>query len=333
MARYLLRRLILTIPVVVGVSIAVFVIMRLVPGDPVTIMFGDAASVGQSASSEELERLRDQLGLNDSLPVQYFKWVQRVGVGDLGDSLIDGRPVSTAILQRLPATIQLSVGALVLALAISLPIGIGAAVRRGGALDKLATTLASLSVSVPSFWLALIMIIVFSVSLGWLPTGMLPETGLFQSILQIFQGNFEPIRSWFSHSVMPVSALAFSMFAPLIQITKFSMLEVLNADYVRTAKAKGLAPRAVLVDHAFRTALIPVLTIIGLQFAYLLSGTVLIETIFRWPGIGTLGYNAMRRQDYPTVQGVILVVGVMFALVNLLVDALYVLLDPRVEHE
>lgn len=333
MARYMLRRLILTIPVVVGVSIAVFVIMRMVPGDPVTIMFGDATSIGSAASEEELERLREQLGLNDSVPVQYLKWVQRIAVGDLGNSLIDGRSVAGSILQRLPATLQLSFGALGLAIAVSIPLGIIAAVRRGGLFDKVATTIASLSVSVPAFWLALIMIIVFSVYLDLLPTGSLPDLGLFQSIIQVFKGNIDPIADWFSHSLMPVTALAFSMLAPLIQITKFSMLEVLNADYVRTAKAKGLSPRAVLTDHAFRTALIPVLTIIGLQFAYLLSGTVLIETIFRWPGIGTLGYNAMRRQDYPTIQGVILIVGLLFALVNLTVDALYAVLDPRVENE
>jgi len=332
MARYLLRRLVLTIPVVLGVSIAVFVIMRMIPGDPVTIMFGDVTSVGQAASADELERLRDQLGLNDPLPVQYVKWMQRVAAGDLGNSLIEGTPVSNAILTRLPATLQLSVGALVLALAVSLPIGIAAAVRRGSVVDKLAVGISSLSVSVPSFWLALIMIIVFSVYLGWFPTGTLPEEGLFSSVISLFKGDEQPFVDWFNHAVMPMTALAFSMLAPLIQITRFSLLEVLDADYVRTAKAKGLAPRTVLTRHALRTALIPVLTVIGLQFAYLLSGTVLIETIFRWPGIGTLGYNAMRRQDYPTVQGVILVVGIMFALVNLLVDAIYAVLDPRIEN-
>lgn len=333
MSRYLLRRLMLTIPVVLGVSIAVFVIMRMVPGDPVMIMFGDATSVGQAASAEEIEKLRDQLGLNDPLPVQYLKWMQRVVTGDLGKSLIDGREVTSSIFQRLPVTLQLAVGALTLALVISIPLGVGGAVRRGSALDKFAVSLASLSVSIPAFWLALILIIIFSVRLGWLPTGTLPQQGLFESVVSVFKGDLSLLWTWLKHAILPVTALAFSLVAPLIQITRFSMLEVLDADYVRTAKAKGLAPRTVLVRHALRTAIMPILTVVGLQFAYLLSGTVLIETIFRWPGIGTLGYNAMRRQDYPTVQGVILVVGVMFALVNLLIDAMYALIDPRVENE
>lgn len=320
------------VPVVLGITIIVFIMMRMIPGDPVVIMFGDQTSVGRGGSEAELERIREQLGLNDPLPVQYLRWIQRLGTGDLGNSLIEGTPVLERVLSRLPATLQLSIGAIVLALLISVPLGVAAAVQRGGPLDRVSLIVASLSVSVPSFWIALIMIIFFSVNLGWLPTGTRPDTGMARSVVDLATGDWRPAWDWVRHSAMPVSALAFSLLAPLVRITRFSLLEVLDADYVRTARAKGLSEQAVLVHHALRTALIPVLTVVGLQFAYLLSGTVLIETIFRWPGIGGLGYTAMRRQDYPTVQGVILVVAIMFSLVNLLIDMIYVYIDPRIRY-
>lgn len=320
-------------PVVLGITIIVFVIMRLVPGDPVRIMFGDQTSAGQTGSAAEIEKLRNQLGLNDPIPIQYLRWFQRVITGDLGKSLIEGTPVTDAIRTRLPITFQLAFGAMVVALAIALPLGAAAAVRQGSIIDQISLLLSSLSVSIPSFWLALIMIIVFSVKFGWLPTGTIPNEGVIDSTRALFSGNPDPAWDWLKHAIMPVCALAFGLLAPLVRITRFSLLEVLEADYIRTARAKGLAPRAVLTRHAARTALIPVLTVIGLQFANLLSGAVLIETIFRWPGIGTLGYSAMRRQDYPTVQGVILIVGILFSLVNLIIDIVYAYIDPRIRHE
>jgi peptide/nickel transport system permease protein len=331
--RFLAKRILLTIPVVLGITIIVFVIMRLVPGDPVAIMFGDQTSAGQVGSAEELERLRDQLGLNDPIPIQYLRWLQRVITGDLGKSLIEGTPVIDGIRTRLPITLQLATGAMIVALVVALPLGAAAAVRQGSVIDQLSLLVSSLSVSIPSFWLALIMIIVFSVKFGWLPTGTIPDEGVVESTRALVTGNPDLAWEWLKHAIMPMCALAFGLLAPLVRITRFSLLEVLEADYIRTARAKGLAPRAVLTRHAARTALIPVLTVIGLQFANLLSGAILIETIFRWPGVGTLGYNAMRRQDYPTVQGVILIVGVMFSIVNLLIDIIYAYIDPRIRHE
>ena len=333
MLRYVIKRLLMMIPVILGISIIVFVVMRMIPGDPAVIMFGDETSVGQGGSEAELERIRDNLGLNDPLPVQYLRWIQQLAQGDFGNSLIDGTPVIDGILQRMPATMQLALASVLLALLIAVPLGVASAVHQGRFIDRVGLVVASLSVSVPSFWIALMLIVLFSVTLGWLPTGGRPETGLLRSCLVLFSGDWRPAWEWVLHSAMPVSALAFSIVAPLVRITRYSLLEVLRADYIRTARAKGLSERSVLARHAMRAALIPIVTVIGLQFAYLLSGTVLIETIFRWPGIGRLGYVSIRRQDYPTVQGVILIVAFLFSIVNLLIDILYSYLDPRIRYD
>ncbi len=333
MFRYVIRRLLMIVPVVIGISIVVFVMMHMIPGDPVLIMFGDQTSVGRGAAAEEMDRLREQLGLNDPLPVQYVRWLERIGSGDFGNSLIEGTPVLDAIVFRLPATLQLAAAAVVLALLVSLPLGVLAAVFRDSLIDRFSLVVASLSVSVPSFWIALMMIMVFSVQLGWLPTGNRADVGLAESTLRIFTADLRPAWEWWSHAIMPVSALAFSLLAPLVRITRYSLLEVLGTDYIRTARAKGLSEQTVLLRHALRTSMIPVVTVLGLQFAYLLSGTVLIETIFRWPGIGRLGYESIRRQDYPMIQGVILIVAVMYSLVNLLIDLAYAYMDPRIQYD
>ena len=320
------------IPVLLGVTLIVFVIMHTIPGDPVLIMFGDQTSVGQASSAEEIERLRDIYGLNDPLPIQYMNWLGRMMMGDFGQSLITRTPVSDQILVRIPATLQLAFGALVLGLIISIPLGVAAAVYRDRLIDRISLVVASFSISVPNFWIALMMIVLFSVVLGWLPTSGRPDIPLSESFLRLFTGNVQPLWEWFRHGIMPVTALSLTIIAPLVRITRYSMLEILSADYIRTARAKGLGGRAILQRHALRNAMIPIVTMIGLQMAFLLSGSVLIETIFRWPGLGRLAYEAIRRQDYPTVQATILVVAVMFSFLNLFVDLLYAYIDPRIRY-
>lgn len=321
------------IPVLIGVTLIVFTMIRLIPGDPVQVMYGDQTSIGQTPTEEELDRIRDIYGLNDPLPVQYIKWVGRIVTGDFGNSLITRTPVLDSIVGRIPATLQLAFGALALGLIVSIPLGVAAAVYRNGLIDRLSLIVSSLSLSVPNFWIALMAIVVFSVYLGWLPTGGRPEAGFWDSVSSILRGDLDGASTWFRYSILPMSMLAISMIAPVVRVTRFSMLEVLNADYIRTARAKGLSERPVVFRHALRNALIPVITIIGLQFAFLLSGAVLIETIFRWPGLGLLAYEAIRRQDYPVVQGTLVIVAVMFSLVNLLIDVLYSYVDPRIRYE
>lgn len=333
MLRYVARRLIMMIPVLIGVTLIVFTMIRLIPGDPVQVMYGDQTSIGQTPTEEELDRIRDIYGLNDPLPVQYVTWVGRIVTGDFGNSLITRTPVLDSIIGRVPATLQLAFGALALGLIVSIPLGVAAAVYRNGVIDRLSLIVSSLSLSVPNFWIALMAIVVFSVYLGWLPTGGRPEAGFWDSVSRIFSADFDGATTWFRYSILPMSMLAISMIAPVVRVTRFSMLEVLNADYIRTARAKGLSERPVVFRHALRNALIPVITIIGLQFAFLLSGAVLIETIFRWPGMGLLAYEAIRRQDYPVVQGTLVIVAVMFSLVNLLIDVLYSYVDPRIRYE
>jgi len=321
------------IPVLIGVTLIVFTMIRMIPGDPVQIMYGDQTSVGRTPSEEELDRIREIYGLNDPLPIQYIKWVGRILSGDFGNSLITRTPVIDSIVSRIPATLQLAFGALVLGLIVAIPLGVAAAVYRNRFIDRLSLVISSLSLSVPNFWIALMAIVFFSVYLGWLPTGGRPQVGFWESISRTVTG--APgggVWLWLQYSILPVSILSISLIAPVLRITRFSMLEVLTADYIRTARAKGLGARTVVFRHALRNALIPVTTIVGLQFAFLLSGAVLIETIFRWPGLGLLAYEAIRRQDYPVVQGTLVIVAVMFCLVNLLIDLLYSYIDPRIRY-
>lgn len=321
------------VPVLVGVTLIVFILMNSIPGDPVLVMYGDPTSVGDTATPEELDRIREIYGLNDPLPMQYINWVGRILVGDFGQSIVTRTPVRDSILGRIPATLQLSAGALLVGLIVAIPLGIGAAVSKNGILDRVSLAVSSLTISVPNFWIALILIVLFSVYLGWLPTGGRPETGLTRSFVLLLQGEWQLVWAWIRHSIMPVVSLSTTIIPPVIRITRYSMLEVLNSDYIRTARAKGLREYLVVYRHALRNALIPVTTIVGLQIAFLLSGAVLIETIFRWPGLGQLAYQSIQRQDYPVVQGTILVVAVIFATLNLSIDVLYAFIDPRIRYE
>jgi peptide/nickel transport system permease protein len=303
--KYLLRRIIFLIPVLLGVSVIVFSIMFLTPGDPAMLM------LGENAPAEELELLRERLGLNQPPHVQYGLWLSRVVRLDFGRSIRSGRPVTDEVRARLPATVELAVLATLLAVAIGLPLGVLSATRPNTPVDHFATVAAFTGLAMPVFWQGLIMILLFAVVLEWLP----PSGRL---------------GGW-QYYVLPTITLGTSAIAAITRMTRATMLETLTQDYVRTARSKGALPRSITYRHALRNALIPVVTVIGLQFGSLLSGAVLTETIFAWPGIGRLAVDAIRARDFPTVQGVVLTFALLYAVVNLLTDLLYAYLDPRLK--
>jgi peptide/nickel transport system permease protein/oligopeptide transport system permease protein len=307
MLRYIAKRLLASIPVLFGVLVAVFFLLRVLPGDPTQVM---AAEFG--ASAEDLARMRAALGIDDPLLVQFKTFVVNVAQGDLGRSLFTQRPVTTQILGQLPSTIQLAVASLAIAILIGVPIGVIAAVRANSWVDAGSMVVALIGVSMPSFWLGLILIYIFSFRLGWLPSAGV--------------GGLREL-------IMPAFALGFSSSAIIARLTRSSMLEILRQEYVTTARAKGLTPRVVIVRHALRNAIIPLVTITGLQFAGLLGGAVIIETVFARKGLGSLTVQAILQKDYPLVQGTILVVALVYILVNLIVDVSYAFLDPRIRYE
>jgi peptide/nickel transport system permease protein len=307
-----LRRLALSIPILLLVSVMVFSLIHLIPGDPVTVM------LGQEATPEVKQALRHELGLDRPLVIQYFVWLGRVVRGDLGRSLVDRTSVLDQIRLRLPATIELAIGAFLIALLIAIPAGVLSATRRGSAVDHASTVLALGGLSLPSFWLAMLLIIVFAVKLQWLPaSGYVPF--------------FENPRANLTAMILPMFATGIRESAFLMRMLRSSMLEVLHADYVRTARAKGLRERAVVLRHALRNGLVPVVTSSGLIIAGLLGGLVITESIFSIPGFGRLIVDAIFQRDFITVQGAILVSAVLVVLVNLVVDLLLVLIDPRIK--
>jgi ABC-type dipeptide/oligopeptide/nickel transport system permease component len=303
--RYILKRLLLAVPVLFGVSVVVFVAIRRIPGDPAQIM------AGQAATQEVVEEIRRSLGLDQPLPVQYLYFLRNLLRGDLGRSLFNGAPVVEELAQRFPRTVRLAFASLLVATFIGVPAGIAAATHRLSWVDTLVMVLALAGVSVPVFWLGLNLILVFSVRLGWLPAFGY-ETG--------------------RHLILPSVTLGVASAAVIARMTRSSMLEVLGQDYVRTARAKGLPERSVVYRHALRNALIPVVTILGLQLGTLLSGAVLTETVFAWPGIGRLLVEAVLARDYPVVQGTILLIATTFVVLNVAVDILYAFLDPRIRY-
>jgi len=305
MKAYLLRRFLLLVPTLIGVTLATFLMLHLTPGDPVTIM------LGEFASSSEVARLRGELGLDRPLPVQYLKFVGRVLHGDLGTSIRSQRPIAEEIRDRLPPTMRLAVTAEVLAVALGVVAGVVGATTRHPSVDSGVMAITLLGLSMPTFWSGLLLIMLFSLTLGWLP--------IIES---------EGARAL----ILPSIALAAPATAVLARVTRASMLEVLGQDFVRTARAKGLAGRLVVYRHALRNALIPVVTIAGLQFAGLVAGTVIVESVFARPGLGRLAINAILSRDFPLAQGIVLVVGTMYVFVNMAVDVLYALIDPRIRY-
>lgn len=306
MRSYILRRLGLLVPVVFGVVTVVFLIVHMIPGDPVEIMLGEEAQV------VDKEALRHELGLDEPLHIQYVSYLGRLARGDLGYSIHSKRPVLESITKRLPATAELALAAMVVALALAIPLGILAAYRKDSAVDHGSMIFALLGISMPNFWLGPLLIILFSLKLGWLPVSG---------------------RGSLLHLVLPAITLGTAMAAILTRMTRASMLDVIHSDYVKTARAKGVREAKVVLKHAFRNALIPVVTIVGLQIGGLLAGSIITETIFAWPGIGRLTIQAINARDYPLVQGCVLVIALGYVLVNLATDLLYGFIDPRIRYE
>lgn len=309
--RYVAIRLLQTVPVLFGVSVVVFYIIHSAPGDPIVNM------LGIEATEENVAALREAHGLNEPLYVQYVHWFSGVIQGDLGQSITRERSVAALIVSRLPATLFLAVASMVIATVIAIPAGILSAVRKGSKSDYSVTVGALTGLSIPNFWLGLILILVFARTYSVLPPGNYVDP------LQ------DPVNG-IKHVILPALTVGTAFAALLARQTRSSMLDNLNQEYVKMAKSKGLSSRKVFTRHALKQALLPVITVGGLQFGYLLSATVVVEQVFAWPGMGRLIWAAVRQQDYPTVQGTVLVVATLFVLVNLIVDLAYSYLDPRV---
>ncbi|HLE45014.1 MAG TPA: ABC transporter permease [Methylomirabilota bacterium] len=313
MLPYVIRRLVQAVPVMLFASVVVFLMIYLVPGDPVL------AVLGGEARPEQVEAMRKEMGLDRPLVVQYGRWLGRVVRGDLGVSFINSYPVWSLIGLKLPATLALSVGALTVTLVISLPLGILAAVRQGSWVDRLAVGFTALGLSVPTFWLGVLLVLLFSLRLQWLPaSGYVP---LFT----------RPALS-LQHLLMPSFTLGIAIAAILTRFVRTAMLEVIRQDYVRTARAKGLPEGRVVIRHALKNAFIPVLTVIALQVGNLLGGAVITESIFDYPGVGQLILYAVTTKDYTVVQGTLLLLVFAFVFINLLTDVAYAILDPRVRY-
>ena len=314
MGRYLVYRLLSAIPVLLIVSLLSFLIIFLVPGDPASEI------AGPGASADEVSRIRQSLGLDQHVGIRMLAWYQRLLQGDLGQSILLNRGVTTAILERAPVTLSLAGLALVLSLGLALVLGVVAAVRQNTWVDQSAMTTALLGLSLPDFWVGLVMIYLFAVLLGWFPTG---------GYVEMSKG----VGPWLRSLIMPATALGLAQLGLLARITRATMLEVLRQDYVRTARAKGAPERNVIGRHALANTLIPGVTVIGIIVGILLGGAVVVESVFALPGVGRLIIGAILRRDYPVIQGGLLLTASIYVFVNILVDILYAWLDPRVRYE
>ncbi|MCQ4922712.1 nickel ABC transporter permease [Tissierella carlieri] len=306
MHKYIIRRLLLLIPVMLGVTFLVFTIMYFTPGDPAKLI------LGESAQPEQVEALREEMGLNDSFIVQYFRFITKALTGDFGRSYSTKKPVFDEVFARFPATLKLTVAAMIIAVIIGIPVGIISATKQYSALDSISMIGALIGVSMPVFWLGLMLILVFSVKLR-----VLPSSG----------------SDTLLHLILPAFSLGVGSAAIITRMTRSSMLEVIRQDYIRTARSKGVAEKKVINKHALKNALIPVVTVIGLQFGGLLGGAVLTESVFSWPGLGRLMVDAIKQKDSPTVLASVVFISVTFSVVNLLVDMLYAFIDPRIKSQ
>lgn len=336
MALYIARRLLNLVPVLLGITLLVFVLLHLIPGDPALVI------LGERATPEQVEALREQLGLNRPLLLQYFSFLGDIFRLDLGKSIISGVPIAQEIQTRWPATFELSLVAMLIALILGIPVGVLAAVRKNSPWDNLTMSGSLLGVSLPVYWLGLLLIYLFAVNLHWLPpSGRIsidaglnfrPITG-FYLIDTLLRLDIKAFQDVVAHLILPALTLATIPLAILARITRSGMLEVLSQDYIRTARAKGVLERWVIFRHALKNAMLPIVTIIGLQFGKLLGGAILTETIFSWPGIGSWVYEGILARDYPVVQGGVIFVAMAFVMINLLVDVCYGLLDPRIQYK
>jgi peptide/nickel transport system permease protein len=310
---YIIRRLLLLIPVLLIVGVVVFTLMHLIPGDPAAVM------LGREATLEQKEALRERLGLNEPIPVQFVAWFGNALRLDFGESLFIGKPVTQALLDRVQPTGLLTLYALTLSIVIAIPAGVIAAVRANSFVDRLLMIVSIGGAAIPSFFLGILLILFFAVVLGWLPSGGYVDIG------------DDPMQH-FKYMLLPAIALGFSAAGLLARLVRSTMLDVLNEEYVRTAYAKGLPERHVVLRHALRNALIPVMTVIGISLASMLGGAVVIETVFNIPGMGRLLVQSVTRRDFPVVQGAVMTVAAVEVLVMLLIDVLYVYVDPRVRY-
>jgi len=354
--RYIIRRALLLIPVLLGVSIVTFGMLRLIPGDPAQVM------MGEHATQEALAGFRERMGLDQPIPAQYLRYMRRLIKLDLGRSIMTNRPVIQEIAQRFPATFELTLGAMSFAILFGVVLGIAAAYRHNSFVDLASMLVALIGVSMPIFWLGLMLAYLFGFKLQWLPPsgrltvgielvpllqawglgakmsegstlrGLLDFLSGFYFLDALLTGNWKALGDVVSHLILPSVALGSIPMAIIARMTRSSLLDVLGEDYVRTARAKGLPERMVLFAHALRNALLPIVTVIGLQLGFLLGGAILTETIFSWPGLGRLVVNRILARDYPAVQGSIIVIAFAFVAVNLIVDVSYAYLDPRIHY-
>lgn len=333
MLKYILKRLLLLIPVLVGVSILVFLVMHVFTADPA------ANILGQHATQEQMARLREQLGFNKPLYAQYWDFLKGALTGNFGDSLITKTSVWSEVMARFPATVELALFSIVLASVFGILMGVISAVKQNTVVDYATMVTALAGVSMPIFWLGLLLILLFSVTLHWLPVsgridiGMEPAkvTGLY-ILDSIITGNMPALKSSITHIILPGVALASYSTAIIARMTRSTMLEIVKQDYIRTARSKGLFENTVILSHALKNAMIPIITVIGLQLGSLLGGAVLTETVFSWPGVGKYVVDAILKSDYPVVQGSVLILAAVFVMVNLIVDLIYAVLDPRIKY-
>jgi len=330
---YIIRRILGLFPVLFGVTVIVFLLIRLIPGDPAITMLGDRASV------EDIERVRELLGLNDPLHIQFLRYMGRLLQGDLGQSIINRTDITFELAYRLPATIEMITGAMIIGVLVGVSVGVVSAVRRNSWFDIVGMIGALLGVSMPIFWLALILIYALSVDAKILPPSgridaqiYVPRQTGFILLDTLLIGDLSAFFNALWHMILPSFVLSTVIMPGLARITRASMLEVLRQDYVRTARAKGLAEKVVVVGHALKNALLPVVTVIGGWLAGLLGGAILTETVFSWPGMGLWAYRGIQGRDYPVVQGSVLVSATIYVFVNLAVDILYAYIDPRIHY-
>lgn len=307
MFRFILRRLLYLIPVWIGISLVAFVLANLTPGDPARLAL--QRELGRQPTAGETQAAREQMGLDDPAPVRYLRWVGDAVTGDLGTSYRTGNPVLESLVDRFPSTLQISGLGLILAVTLAIPLGVLSAVYNRGPIDHGSRLLALLGASMPSYWVAYLLILLLAVRLEWLPVAG---------------------SSTWQHAIMPALTLGIGGSASLMRLTRAEMLETLGHDYVRTARSKGLRQRTILLRHALRNVLIPITTVLGMRFAGMLGGAVIVETIFSWPGIGKLIVDAIFDRDYPTIQGFVIFMGTVFLVINLIVDIGYGLIDPRI---
>lgn len=328
-----LERILATIPIMFGVAIVVFMFIRLTPGDPVDIMLGDSGTV----TTGEMEQLRSEFHLDEPLHIQLWLFLKDAVRGDLGYSYVLKLPITTLIAERLPATIELALGALFFSLIIAIPVGILSAVRQNSLIDRLSMGISFLGISMPGFWLGIILILFFSVRLGWLPVqgridfdAQLQEVTGFYVLDSIITRNKEALVSSLKHLVLPSITLGAAVTAIVARVLRSSMLETLRSDYVTLARSKGAPESSVVMKHALRNALIPTVTVVGLQVGILLGGNMIIETVFSWPGLGSMVVDAIFNRDFPLVQGSVMIYAFIFVMANLIVDLLYTYLNPKI---